>query len=113
MKEIGIKDGQPANSRPASHTGVRLGSDRQLRNSKDGDATNVFKPPKRFVTYKQLLEMGINISREQLWRLEAAGKWPRRIYLSRYKVVWDLDEVLAHLEKLAAERASRVYRTHD
>ena len=72
-----------------------------------------FRLPKRFVNYEQLLEMGINISREQLWRLEAADKWPRRIYLSPQKVVWDLDEVVAHLEKLAAERASRVYRIHD
>jgi prophage regulatory protein len=72
-----------------------------------------FKPPKRFVNYEQLVEMGINFSREHLWRLEAAGKWPRRYYLSPQKVVWDLDEVLAHLEKLAAERAGRVYRIHD
>jgi predicted DNA-binding transcriptional regulator AlpA len=73
---------------------------------------NNFKPPKRYITYEQLLEM-VKISREQVWRLEATNKWPRRIYLSPNKVVWDLDEILAHLEKLAAERAARVYRIHD
>jgi predicted DNA-binding transcriptional regulator AlpA len=58
--------------------------------------------------------MGLNhFSREHLFRMEAANKWPRRIYLSAQKVVWDLSEVLAHLDRLAAERAERVYRRHD
>jgi prophage regulatory protein len=67
-------------------------------------------PIRRLVTFKQLQEMGICYCREHLWRLEAAGKWPRRIYLSPQKVVWDLNEILDHVERLAAERSNRVYR---
>lgn len=72
-------------------------------------------PPigRRLVGYKQLKDIGITFSREHLWRLEAANRFPRRIYLSPQKVVWDLDEVLSHVARLAAERANRVYRNHD
>jgi prophage regulatory protein len=68
---------------------------------------------RRFIGYKQLKDIGITFSREHLWRLEAANRFPKRIYLSPQKVVWDLDEVLSHVARLAAERATRVYRTHD
>jgi hypothetical protein len=33
--------------------------------------------PRRLRSFKQLIEMGIRYSREHLWRLEAAGKFPR------------------------------------
>jgi len=73
------------------------------------------RPPlgRQFVRYEQLMELGINISREQLWRLERLNMFPRRIYLSRNIVVWDLQEVLDHIERLKAERATRIYRDHD
>jgi prophage regulatory protein len=62
---------------------------------------------------KQLAAMGILFSREHLWRLEAASKFPRRLYLSPQKIAWFEDEILAWLEQRAAERSVRVYRTHD
>jgi predicted DNA-binding transcriptional regulator AlpA len=52
-------------------------------------------------------------SREHVFRLESAGKWPRRIVLSPQKVVWDLDEIIDHIEMLASARHDRVYPRHD
>ena len=69
--------------------------------------------PRRLLTFKQLLEIGIRFSREHIWRLEAASKFPRRIYLSPQKVVWFEDEILAWLAERDAERETRVYRTHE
>jgi prophage regulatory protein len=70
-------------------------------------------PHRRLLTYKDLRAIGISFSREHLWRLEAAGKFPRRIYLSPQKVAWFEDEVLAWLQARADERSKRVYRDHD
>ena len=67
----------------------------------------------KLLTYKDLKAMGISFSREHLWRLEAAGKFPRRIYLSPQKIAWFEDEVLTWLAERAAEREDRVYRTHE
>lgn len=68
---------------------------------------------RRLLSWTQLKELGISFSREHLWRLEAAGKFPRRIYLSPQKVAWFEDEILEWLAERDAERASRIYRTHD
>jgi prophage regulatory protein len=70
-------------------------------------------PLRRLLTYKDLKAIGISFSREHLWRLEAAGKFPRRIYLSPQKVAWFEDDILAGLGERAAERDKRVYRVHD
>lgn len=70
--------------------------------------------PSRLLSWKQLKEQfGISFSREHLWRLEAAGKFPRRLYLSPQKIAWFEDEVLAWLHDRAEERSTRVYRDHD
>ncbi len=75
-----------------------------------GDQTSIRK---KLINFLQLKELGINYARESLWRLEKANKFPRRIYLSPGKIVWDLDEILAHIERLSAERSARKYRDHD
>ena len=68
---------------------------------------------RRLITFKQLTAMGIIFSREHLWRLEAANKFPRRIYLSPQRIAWFEDEILEWLGQRAAERQNRVYREHD
>jgi prophage regulatory protein len=67
---------------------------------------------RRLLNFKQLLDLGIRFSREHLWRLEAAKKFPRRLCLSPQKVVWYEDEILAWLAERDAERETRVYREH-
>jgi prophage regulatory protein len=69
--------------------------------------------PRRLLSFKQLLEIGIRFSREHVWRLEAAGKFPRRIYLSPQKIAWFEDEILAWLAERDSEREARVYRSHE
>jgi prophage regulatory protein len=71
------------------------------------------KKIRRLLTYKGFKAIGISFSREHLWRLEAAGKFPRRIYLSPQKIAWFEDEILAWLAERDSEREARVYRSHE
>jgi prophage regulatory protein len=68
---------------------------------------------RRLLNRRQLLDLGITFSREHLWRLEAAGKFPKRAYLSQHKIAWFEDKILAWLAERDSERATRVYRVHE
>jgi prophage regulatory protein len=62
----------------------------------------------RLLTWKHLKnDVGIPFSREHVRRLEAKGEFPQRIRLSRQKIAWLEDEVLAWVAARIAERASR------
>jgi len=47
---------------------------------------------------------GIKLSNSTLLRLEAAGRWPKRVRLGDHSVGWLASEVDAHIQKLAEER---------
>jgi prophage regulatory protein len=67
----------------------------------------------RLINYKQLRAMGIDFSREHLYRLEAARQFPRRVRLSAQKIAWIESEVISWLQDRASERATRIYPAHD
>jgi prophage regulatory protein len=56
----------------------------------------------RLLDYQDLRAKGIKYSRVHLWRLEAAGKFPRRVRLSPARHAWIEDEIDDHLESLVA-----------
>ncbi len=70
-------------------------------------------PHPKLLSFGQLKEMGLPWSREHLWRLESAERFPRRLELSPQRVAWLEDEVIAFIEAKADERAVREYRLHD
>ena len=43
-------------------------------------------------------------SRQHILRLENAGNWPKRVILGPNRIGWVYDEIVAHLEGLAANR---------
>lgn len=58
----------------------------------------------KFLTYKQLHDdLGLPWSRVHLRRLEAAGKFPRRVRLGYRTVAWNADEI----DEWAEARAAR------
>src|SRR4051812_46234788 len=59
-----------------------------------------------------LLALGIDVYKETLWRWEATGKFPRRVYLG-HTVASIASEIFSWIEERAAERAGRSYRNHD
>ena len=61
------------------------------------------------LTRPELNGRGIRLSNTQLLRLEAAGQFPRRIYLTPARVVWYVHEIDAWIESRASQRAHRVY----
>jgi prophage regulatory protein len=68
---------------------------------------------RRLLNRRQLRDLGITFCREHLWRLEASGKFPRRVYLSQHKIAWFEDEIYAWQAERDAERDTRVYRVHE
>jgi prophage regulatory protein len=50
-------------------------------------------------------------SRAHRWRLEQAGKFPRRLKFGYRTVRWRLSEVLAWIEKLPTSQQTDVHRT--
>ena len=48
----------------------------------------------------------IPFSDMHIWRLEKAGKFPKRIKLGEQRVGWDLDEVITWIEERKARRGA-------
>ena len=61
--------------------------------------------PKQIVSKKELKTVcGIPYSPQHIARLEAAGKFPKRIQLGQNRVAWLLKEVEEWLDKRIAQR---------
>jgi prophage regulatory protein len=58
-------------------------------------------------TLVDLRRLGILISKSTILRLEAAGKFPKRVRIGAHSVAWLRDEVDAHIAKLADQRGQR------
>jgi predicted DNA-binding transcriptional regulator AlpA len=55
-------------------------------------------------TRVDLRRLGVSISNSTLLRLEAAGKWPKRVRIGDHSVAWLRTEVDAHIAELADQR---------
>lgn len=53
---------------------------------------------------RELSQLGIALSNTTLLRLEASGRFPRRVYLSPHAVAWMADEVNQYIALLASAR---------
>lgn len=65
-------------------------------------------PNKRLATRADLKRMGITLSNTTLLRLEARGRFPRRLRIGGTTVAWLMSEIEDWLKERAEERA----RTH-
>jgi predicted DNA-binding transcriptional regulator AlpA len=54
--------------------------------------------------YPELKPRGVRVSRRQLDRLEAAGKFPCRVQISPGRVGWLAEEIDAHVAAAIADR---------
>ncbi len=54
--------------------------------------------------YKELRQHGVPLSRSQIWRLEQAGKFPKRVHLSERRTAWVEKEVDDWVEQKIRER---------
>ena len=71
----------------------------------NGDAP---RRPRRIITFKELPEYGPRHGRRQLYRLEAAGKFPKRVSIGPGRVGWVADEIIAHVDAQIASRATDI-----
>lgn len=61
-------------------------------------------PNKILLVREDLPRLGINLSPSTLLRLEATGKFPKRVRIGAHSVAWLASEIHAHIEALAAEQ---------
>ncbi|WP_306141482.1 AlpA family transcriptional regulator [Roseibium sp. MMSF_3412] len=74
------------------------------------DNTKANNPAKLlFLRRDDLKALGIWQSNSTLLRLEAAGKFPRRVRLASASVCWDRAEIMAWIDARKAERANWHY----
>lgn len=77
---------------------------------------NELKSPelkKLLYSRSDIKSIGVWLSNTQLLRLEAAGKFPRRMRLSAGSVCWDADEIHAWVERKKEERKRYHYAVSD
>lgn len=63
-------------------------------------------PNKILLTRGDLPRLGLNLSPSTLLRLEAAGKFPKRVRIGAHSVAWLAAEIQEYVAKLAAERGA-------
>jgi prophage regulatory protein len=66
---------------------------------------------RKILTYPELKPRGVRLSRRQIDRLEAAGKFPRRVQMSPGRVGWLASEIDAHVAAAIARRPDRIGST--
>jgi predicted DNA-binding transcriptional regulator AlpA len=62
----------------------------------------------KLLCFPDLRNHGVLIGRRQLDRLEAAGKFPRRVHISERRVGWLAEEIDAHIAAKIANRCGAV-----
>lgn len=58
----------------------------------------------KLISYDDLLARGICLSKVQLWRNERAGKFPKRVEISRQRIGWVESEIDAYIAARIAAR---------
>lgn len=77
-----------------------------------GTASEVTSFPLRLVDREELADdYGIRFSNQHLLRLEAAGQFPKRVYLTTGRVLWQASEIEAHIAERLAQRGTASVHT--
>jgi prophage regulatory protein len=61
----------------------------------------------RLIPYESLKSKGVPYSKPHLWRLEKAGKFPRRVAIGAARYGYVENEIDAYIESLIAKRGAR------
>jgi predicted DNA-binding transcriptional regulator AlpA len=62
---------------------------------------------RELISYQELPAYGVTLSQSQLRRLEIAGEFPKRIYVSPARYRYDKAEIIKHVNNACAKRAKR------
>jgi prophage regulatory protein len=64
--------------------------------------------PQRLLTYEELRDHGVRYSRQWLFQLERAGKFPRRVAIGEYRVGWVEREIDDYIAARIASRSRTI-----
>lgn len=62
----------------------------------------------KLLAYPELRARGVLLGRRQIDRLEAEGKFPRRVPMGERRVGWVTEEIDAHVDAAIARRSTAV-----
>ncbi|WP_456770804.1 helix-turn-helix transcriptional regulator [Bradyrhizobium sp. USDA 4448] len=62
----------------------------------------------KLLTFNELRAHGVLLGRRQIDRLEAEGRFPRRVPMGERRVGWVTAEVVAHVEAAISRRSTRL-----
>jgi prophage regulatory protein len=65
----------------------------------------------KLLCFPDLRIRGVLLGRRQIDRLEAVGKFPRRVHISDRRVGWVAEEIDAHVAAKIANRCARIGST--
>ena len=66
---------------------------------------------RKLLLFPELRERGVPLGRRHVDRLEAEGKFPRRVHISERRVGWVAEEIDAHVAAKIANRCARISST--
>jgi prophage regulatory protein len=64
--------------------------------------------PSKLLSFSELRQHGVLLGRRQVDRLEAEGKFPKRVRISDHRVGWVVEEIEAHVAAKIADRPARI-----
>jgi prophage regulatory protein len=63
---------------------------------------------RKLLSFPELREHGVLLGRRHVDRLEAEGKFPKRVHVSDRRVGWVVEEIDAHVAAKIANRPARI-----
>jgi prophage regulatory protein len=69
---------------------------------------NQNKQARKLLTFDELRDHGVLLSRRQVDRIEKAGKFPKRVPISEARVGWVEDEIIDHVKAKIASRSTGI-----
>jgi predicted DNA-binding transcriptional regulator AlpA len=64
------------------------------------------KKLRRLLTFDELYDYGVLLSRRQIDRIEKVGKFPKRVQISDARVGWVEEEIIDHVKAKIAARST-------
>ena len=64
--------------------------------------------PRKLLSFPELRDHGVLLGRRHVDRLEAEGKFPKRVHISERRVGWMVEEIDAHVAAKISNRHTSV-----
>jgi prophage regulatory protein len=100
---------QTTDANRKSESSIAKDRTRSRQTKAEDEPSPTAKVPRKLVTFDELMETySILYSRRQIDRLEAAGKFPKRVLIGERRVAWVASEIDTYVEQQIAKRSTGI-----